>query len=550
MNPGLVWLLRMGPRAWLRSLGRKVQGGKRVLLVVGVVFVLLVMVGGQVPQWIDRAKHPERAAGYLETARLVTPLAMTFLILLIDLSGRGLYFRPAEIDFLFPAPVSRRDLLIYQLVARGGMSMLSGLWTAIFVLQWAGTIVGGFVAVLLTMVFLQLTSQVGSLAIAALGARWAPKARIAFWGAVAAFAIVGARSSLAAIEPDASTHDALVAFAESPFVVVATAPTQPFAQLFTADTYGGVLLWLLACVAEMALMVVLLLRLDVAFEEAALASSRKMQERIRRMRSGEGAFLPSAGSARRRRIPRLPRLGGIGPVARRQLLDLVRNPSSVVWTTVSLLFCAGIIVVIGSGEGEGRLAGASYGAAAAAIALTTFANQGFTFDFRRDLDRMAELKMLPLRPAALCAGQLVAPTIVFTLVQSAALVIVFAFGNLPPWAALVAAFVLPPWNWISSALDNALFLLLPYRIAPEDTARVPFIGKMLLTMMMKSVAVGGVAVGVAVPVAVGFAIDGGAGGAAVWVGAAVGWCVLAAAAVASTWLVAFMFRRFDVARDV
>ena len=53
--------------------------------------------------------------------------------------------------------------------------------------------------------------------------------------------------------------------------------------------------------AEMAATFVLLLRLDVAFEEAAIASSRKMQERLRRMRSGEGAFLPSAARARRSR---------------------------------------------------------------------------------------------------------------------------------------------------------------------------------------------------------------------------------------------------------
>lgn len=540
MNAGLVWLLRNSPRAFVRSLLRKSTGAKRWLMVLGAAFLMFVLVAGQIPQWRRRLADPEGAARDLEMVRAVAPLVLTGFLLLIEVSGRGLYFRPPEIDFLFPAPVSRRDLLLFQVITRAGLSALSGLWTAIFTVKWAGTIAGGVVASMLTIVFLQLTSQASSLALAAFGARAGPRVRFAVWTCVLGAAAAGGWLAVRDVPHDAPLRDTIAAFASSPAVVVVTAPAIPFARLFTAPDVGEAALWFLACAAETAVLLSIILRLDVAFEEAAIASSRRMQERLARMRSGEGAFVPSADRARRRRVPMLPRLGGVGPVARRQLLELVRNPSSVLWTAGSLVACSGVILAVGRHEDGGPSSGAAIGAASAAVALTTFANQGFTFDFRRDLDRLAEFKRLPLRPVALAAGQIVTPTIVFTLLQTLALALVAAFTPLPSWVPALAAVVLPPWNWVSAALDNAIFLVLPYRIAPEDSARVPFVGRMFLTMMIKGAAVLAVAVAVAIPCVVGASL----GETGAFVGCAIGWVVLVAAAAASTWLPAWAFDRW------
>ncbi|MCE9638490.1 MAG: putative ABC exporter domain-containing protein [Planctomycetes bacterium] len=543
MNPGLVWLLTHAPRAWVRSLGRKARGPKRILLWLAGGAIVLVILAGQVPLMIANAKNPLTVARDLDTARLLAPLFLTLMLFLVDISGRGLYFRPPEIDFLFPAPVSRRDLLLYQVISRCGISALSGLWSAIFTLRWAGTIVGGLAGAMLGMVFLQLASQVGSLAVAAVGEKAAPRVRMLLWGAVAALAGFGGWTALDGLPRGTPIRETIAAFAESPFIVVATAPMQPFARLFCASCWHDTWMWGLVCLGELALMVGMLFKLDVAFEEAAIASSQKIQERIKRMRSGEGAFLPSAARARKRRIPMLPRLGGAGALGRRQLLELVRNPGPVVWTAGSMLFCITIMVLIGRHESDGEAP--TWAALAIAFALTTFANQGFTFDFRRDLDRMAELKMLPLRPTVLAAGQLIAPTVVFTGMQFLAIAIVFAAASPPAWVLAVAVFALPPWNWLSAATDNALFLTFPYRINPEDTGKVPAIGRMLLSMMLKGVAVGAAALIVAVPVGVGFGI----GGAAAVAGCVIGWLLLVAMAAAFTFVVGAAFRGFDLSRD-
>ena len=49
------------------------------------------------------------------------------LTVIAAVSERGLYFSPAEIGFLFPAPVGRRELLLYNLVTRLGVQVLSGI---------------------------------------------------------------------------------------------------------------------------------------------------------------------------------------------------------------------------------------------------------------------------------------------------------------------------------------------------------------------------------------------------------------------------------------
>ena len=54
------------------------------------------------------------------------------------------------------------------------------------------------------------------------------------------------------------------------------------------------------------------------------------------------------------------------------------------------------------------------------------------FDFRRDLDRLATLKGLPITPAAAAIGQTLAPVLIATLFQSVVLAIAIAARSLPP----------------------------------------------------------------------------------------------------------------------
>lgn len=545
MNPGLLWLLRRAPGAWLRGVRGKIGGVKGILVTAAVALVFVMIVAGQIVQVVSGLR--DGRAPDVEFVRMIGPPVLLTFLLLLDLSGKGLYFRPAEIDLLFPAPLSRRELLLYQLASRGGVQVLSGLWMSLFLFRHAGTVVGGIVAPVLVFLFLQLSAQIASLAAAAAGERLGGRIRAAVWLAVGGVVAFAVRNAVAGVPPGSGARAAAEAFASSPWMFGLTLPVRPFVEAFAATEWADVALWTSISAAFVAGGVLTTLRLDVAYEEAALATSRKVQERLRRLRSGEGAFLPSEGTPRARGFPRLPRWGGAGPLAHRQFLELVRNPAGALWTSGSVIALVAFFLAIPTFDDDARAHASTtwIAGAAAAMFLPLVIVQGFGFDFRRDLDRMDVFKSLPLRPLAIAAGQVAVPAAIFTATQLVAFALVAAAASLPAWLLVPAALVVFPWNWFTASVDNALFLLLPYRIDPEDPAKVPFIGRLMVTAAGKMACfavVGGI---VATPAAIGVAIGGGAAVALV----ALSWALLVAAAVGGTFAVALAFRVFDVGRD-
>ena len=107
------------------------------------------------------------------------------------------------------------------------------------------------------------------------------------------------------------------------------------------------------------------------------------------------------------------------------------------------------------------------------------------FDFRRDLDRLATLKGLPITPAAAVLGQTLAPVLIASLFQSAVLAVVVAAWSLPVHYFFMAILVLIPLNALVFSLDNLIYLLFPYRMQQEGLevflrTMLTFTGKGLL----------------------------------------------------------------------
>ncbi len=89
------------------------------------------------------------------------------------------------------------------------------------------------------------------------------------------------------------------------------------------------------------------------------------------------------------------------------------------------------------------------------------------FDFRRDCDRLAILKTLPIRPSAVVIGQLATPVLLATLQQSAVLLVVMLVRPVSPGLVLGALLFLIPVNVMIFGLDNLIFLLYPHRLNQE-----------------------------------------------------------------------------------
>ena len=84
-------------------------------------------------------------------------------------------------------------------------------------------------------------------------------------------------------------------------------------------------------------------------------------------------------------------------------------------------------------------------------------------DYRRDINRMAVLKSLPIHPLAVTIGQLATPVLVCCLFQSLVLGIACCSGKVVIWQAMLAGVLLVPVNVLIFAAENYIFLLSPYQ---------------------------------------------------------------------------------------
>ncbi len=195
MNAGLVFLLRRGAWGRARQVGRRLRTVKGALS-FGAAFLFL---GAIAATQIWAGTLPETravTAAAADDLRSVVPPILVVLTVLGFVTGRALYFTPAEVDFLFPAPVRRRELLVYNLASRLGMQVLSALWTGLFVLRYAPSWGYGLAALVLAFVFMYVTAQAMGLAATAAETYLSPGARrLARGGLIVALFVFVARAA-------------------------------------------------------------------------------------------------------------------------------------------------------------------------------------------------------------------------------------------------------------------------------------------------------------------------------------------------------------------
>jgi hypothetical protein len=297
----------------------------------------------------------------------------------------------------------------------------------------------------------------------------------------------------------------------------AALPFQPFLDLILADsiTPANAGLTAAALVTEWGL--------AAAVIGWYATTSRRVAEREKRNYLTRGAardwfagpIQSELGPARsgkfRLRLWRIPRWGGAGALAWRQLVGARRHWGSLLTELIApaVLACSPGFVI----ENPNLALLATSGT----LAFYTFLllPTALRFDFRRDLDRLATLKGLPITPAAAAIGQTLAPVLIATVFQSGVLAFAVAARSLPPHYLFMAMLVMIPLNVLVFGLDNLIYLLYPYRVQQEGLeiflrTMLTFTGKGLLF-----------AVGLAAMSAWGFASAALARGISHWTGSAI-----------------------------
>jgi len=170
--------------------------------------------------------------------------------------------------------------------------------------------------------------------------------------------------------------------------------------------------------------------------------------------------LAAKTGANPKKCVRVPfRLGGCGSLLWRQMLGVSNYRGTVIFslTVPVLLSCLPLLSKHGSGMMLINL-----------IASMVFYSflllpSALILDYRRDINRMAVLKSLPISPLAMTIGQLAVPVLMCCLFQTAVLAIGAASGKVILWQAVLAGVMLVPVNVLIFAAENYIFMLAPYQ---------------------------------------------------------------------------------------
>jgi len=426
-----------------------------------------------------RRSGPAAATALVSAMRAAAPalvglglLAVAALAWILPFESGLLAFSEAEIQFLFPAPVTRRALLIHRMI-RSQIGLLFG-----------GAILGiampsasGY-SRLRTGVAMWLLLSAGkvyfsgvSLARTTLGSRDA-RSRRAAWlplGAIAAAATIVAASLARAfvLAPATSTRDILDRIAAATSAGAARIALWPFAALAQPIFAAGAREYVAGLAASsvvLAAAIVWVLQTDAALEEAAAVAAER--------RAADLAAQASPYRASRTGLT----------------LALFGRPEAVfAWKAATqtlrgvdrrnVLRMAAIVVALtamtttaGRGASGVRAVAGTFALAATAF-LILMAPQVLRVDMREDLRHLEVLKTWPVRAAAVVRGELVWPGVVLTAAAWTALAVAEIFAGTSAlarvplaWRAAggaAIALVTPALVFAQLAIHNAAALLFP-----------------------------------------------------------------------------------------
>ena len=467
-----------------RQLARARQPRYAIALLVGIGYFWLVF--GR-----PGVAPAQPSIGFAGTAGILGGVGLAVTVMWWWLRGgvaSALAFQPAEVHFLFTAPVSRPLLIAYK-VARTQLLLVpnAALWCLLmrswgvaipvslrFVTAW------GFFSVLslhrLGAALVQVQPAAGLRRAAHQAGRLIAAAAVAtlvvgLLPVLRRFNELGFAESLTAA--GAALHAAPATWAMAPFRLV-VAP-------LTAASPGDWAVAFLPVLGVIALHLLWVLPMRVPFEEAAVAASADVARRLasfRAQREG-GAATIAPGTRTRDWLPLAPT--GFPPVAIvwKNTLALVRTGF------LRSMFFMLVVMAVASRLLASDAEAKAHGLAMAPFLLVAFMT--FLFgprlmrnDLRQDLLNASLLKTYPLRGVSLVAAELASPTLVLTLMQFTALAAAYVVATpaaqarlgLMPVAPLAVLLVagLVALNATSIGIHNATALLFPawVRLGPES----------------------------------------------------------------------------------
>ncbi len=382
-------------------------------------------------------------------------------------AGRAITFSRPEVQFLFPAPVTRRELIHYKLLRSqlgvGFSSIILTLFMRPASLGQGWMITAG-VWLLMMVVSLHFTGvALSRMSLAqhgrsGLARQWAPLAVVLGCVAILIWTLAENRAALGALLEDRGRlMDELLRLSTTGAAGVVLWPFRALVRLPISATPSEFLSALPPVLAMLALNYAWVLRSDAAFEEASAAHAEK--------RAIERAAPKPVARSGRTATPF--RLAIDGPpetaILWKNLILLGRYASVRTLVRIVPFVLILALAVRGYGRGLGGYA-VFFGVTSLGFGamMMLMGPQMMRNDLRQDLASLALLKTWPVRGAALVRGEVLAPTlvmsvVVWTLVLTGALLT----GDLPRGGGFAGVIPASKWSFVAAAIVVAPAVLLP-----------------------------------------------------------------------------------------
>ena len=488
----------------------------------------------------------------------------------------ALVFTEAEVAFLFPAPVSRRALIHLKLLR----SQLAILFTVLLVTLLTGRLLVDNHAWMRVLGWWVILSTLGLHFLGASFARtllldrglsnWARRLVVLLLlAALVGGTILWAKNNLSRPAFDNATDwkawlDYARGLLATPPLSYLLWPLRLVIAPYLAATPWDFLKALPAALGVIALQYLWVIRSNVAFEEASLALSRRMAERVAAARQGKAlGEKPVKGRPAPFRLTPL----GFPPVAF-LWKNLIHFMGAFRLRTLVLVLLPFIVMAIFVAQSEVRRGGMFTGIAAMMLAMfflwsLLLGPQMIRCDFRHDFAAMEVLKLFPLRGWQVVLGELLAPLVIITALQwimLASLGVLLSITGLPPgvpkipatWL-LTAAWLAPFWNGLALLIPNAAVLLLPgwFQSRTDTPQGIEVTGQRLQLFFAQVILIGITVVPAGLAFALGFMplYFAGALSLAPLAGALLAAITLAVEIFGGVWAVGKLFDRFDLAAE-
>ncbi len=548
MNRALLYLIVMQRKNSVIAFFRGLKEPRRLIATLFWVGFLVLFLFSQSGEFTTNLRR--------DSARTALPALFSILLLTSSVNGllqRGLTFQPADVDFLFPGPFARRELVLYRLVSLYPFTLVSSALFLLMLRRMAGDMLAGYIGlVLFSLLLVHLQTILGLIATWIEGGLFkrlkAPLRMLAwFLAIVLAFAFVGAATGdtrVATQVQDLFAHGA---------TRVVFYPAAKVAEALAAPSFTAALPAILPLFAAVVCSLLMALLLQVNFIEASLQTSQ--QGSLLRARMGRGfvGAEASTGKVGSSRALFLPVFRHSGAIVWKNLIAASRSLRFVLYAVMSIGIYTSIVIARGR-HGDvfdpiaPRMDVLSLGAM-----WPLFIQQYVAFDFRRDFDSLAELRQLPLQPFGVAVAEIAVPTFFAVAFQLLGLAGVAMFEHVSRHMMILAVLAYPPITLAMITVTNLGFLLFPSRQAAAAKWRAGGASLSLVAIFNMFVTI----VVLAPAIVVGALVFAGLGSSdeasdqdlllrrIVLAGAATQWLV----DVVLLWLLGRTFARFDVSRE-